>query len=283
MSKKKVESEQAQGAELTTLAVVGDGAVAVESVDAEAMLRRVQDLKARVEQDGWELSEALYAVYKGAVYQAQGYASWNDYVEQALEFQIRKAQYYVAIQEWVRTFAPDFVEWVRACGLAKARLMIGRFSTDEATLWRNRLDGKTYREMEALLKGVDPEEGDGGSTGGEGGSEGGEGGSGKGDTTTTLRFALYPDQLKNVQTALERAKVQAETDKDGHALDLICTDYLGSTAHLKDKAAFLANAERALGLRIVAFKVAADDLGKAKVVYGADFMEAMEAALGDDE
>lgn len=267
---------------LTTLVTLPGGGVQVETVDHEAVRRRVLELKARVEQDGWDLSVELYGVYNGALYQEWGFASWNDYVEKELEFQIRKAQYYVAIQTWVRAFAPDFVEWVKLCGLSKARLMSGRVTTDEASLWRTRLDGKTYREMEALLKGQDPD--DDGSD--EGDSGDGSGDSGSKEKTTAMRFALFPAQHANVTQAIERAKEQAETDKDGHALDLICTDYLSCNGHLKNEEEYFMAIERAWGVRIVAFKALAGR--KDKIVYGGEFMDSliaeMEAAeKGDDK
>jgi hypothetical protein len=281
-SEEKDEKIEGNTSVLTTITTLPGGGVQVDQVDHEEVRRRVQDLKARVEQDGWDLSVALHEVYDGALYQGWGFESWTDYVEKELEFQIRKAQYYVAVQTWVRAFAPDFVEWVKSCGLSKARLMSSRVTADEAALWRTRLDGKTYREMEALLKGMDPD--DDGTGDGDGGGDGDGDSSSSGEKTTAMRFALFPAQHANVTMALDRAKVQGETDKEGHALDLICTDFLSGNGHLKGKDEYFIHMERALGVRIVAFKAMAGR--KDKIVYGNEFMDSIIADLeeaGDDE
>lgn len=269
--------------EVTTLTVVGDGAVDVEQVDHEAVRARVRDLRTRVEQDGWELSEALFEVHRAALYQVWGFASWKDYVEKELEFRQRKADYFVSTQAWVRLFAPDFVQWVRAMGLSKARLMCNRVLPETAATWRARLDGKTYREMEMLLSGQDPDD-DGSDGDGDGGDgEGSEGGSGAGgEKAEAVRFMLYPAQKSNVMLAVERAKVQAQTDVDGHALDLICTDFLAGSGHFRTTAEHLANVERALGVRLVAFAGTATEAGKRSIVYGSDFMNDLMDELGED-
>jgi hypothetical protein len=259
---------------ITTLAVVGDQ-VSVETVDHEEVRRRVLDLKARVEQDGWDLSVALWEVYDGALYQPWGHGSWVEYVEKELEFKLRKAQYYVAVQQWVRAFAPDFVEWVKVCGLSKARLMSSRVTPDEAALWRTRLDGKSYREMEALLSGAGPDD--------DGSDEGGDGeGEGSGSTRVpAFKVNLAPEQKVNVDAAIAQAKVQAETDSDAHALDLICTDFRAGSGHFKDKLEYLAAAERTLGLHLVAFKPLTD--GRDKIVYGQEFMDALIADVTEGD
>jgi hypothetical protein len=278
-SEEKDEKIEGNTSVLTTITMLPGGGAQVDQVDHEEVRRRVQDLKARVEQDGWDLSVALHEVYDGALYQGWGFESWTDYVGKELEFQIRKAQYYVAVQTWVHAFAPDFVEWVKSCGLSKARLMSSRVTADEAALWRTRLDGKTYREMEALLKGMDPD--DDGTGDGDGGGDGDGDSSGSGEKTTAMRFALFPAQHANVTQAIERAKEQGETDKDGHALDLICTDYLSSNGHFKDKEEYFLNIERIMGVRLVAFKAMAGR--KDKIMFGGDFMDALIADLSEGE
>jgi hypothetical protein len=274
--------DETQGGEgtITTLSVVGGG-VQVEHVNHEEVRRRVQDLKARVEQDGWDLSVALWEVYQGALYQAWGYESWADYVERELEFKLRKAQYYVAVQEWVRVFAPDFVEWVKTCGLSKARLMSGRILPEEAQLWRNRLDGKTYREMEAILSGQDPDDQGGGSGGGGDGDDGGDGDGAGSTRVKALHINLAPEQRANVDAAIAQAKQQAETDSDAHAIDLICTAFRSSEGHYRAKEEHLVAVERVLGLKIAAFKPLSD--GRAKVVYGQEFLDKMLEEVSEDE
>jgi hypothetical protein len=239
---------------LTTLTVMAGGAVQVETVDHEAVRARARELRAQGEQTAWDLSEVLYQIYNEGLYVAWGFADWRSYVEAELDFKTSKAEQYVAIQGWIRAFAPEFVEWVKVMGVTKARLMKTRLTPENAAEWRPRLEGKTYREIEAILAGQDPDAGDddGGYDEGDGGTAGEEK---KGpETADMLRFSLFPEQRRNVELALERAKVLGETDKDGAALDYLATAFLSHEGHYKGLDEVLAAMERSLGVRLIAFK-----------------------------
>ena len=264
---------------MTTLTVLAGGGVQVDTVDHEALRERAKELRQRAEQDAWDLSEVLFEIHQGALYQAWGYADWRAYVEQELEFKISKAEQYVAIHEWIRAFAPDFIAWVRVMGITKARLMKTRLTPENGDEWRPRLDGRTYREIEALLAGEDP---DADGTDDEGGGEGGgEAPSKDPERADMLRFSLFPAQRRNVDMAIERAKVVGETDKDGAALDYVCTSFLSTDGHYKRAEEHLAAIERSLGLRLVAFKAQKDQTYK--VIFGSDFMDEMADAVEDAE
>ena len=51
-------------------------------------------------------------------------------------------------------------------------------------------------------------------------------------------------QLANVEAAISKAKEDADSDKDGHALDLICTSYLSLNPGERSMADFLASYEK---------------------------------------
>jgi hypothetical protein len=70
------------------------------------------------------------------------------------------------------------------------------------------------------------------------------------------QFHLTPEQRENVNMALGRAKELANSTKDGHCLDLICTDFLATNDFRKaddpeTRLRFLAKYERLMGRRIV--------------------------------
>ena len=266
--------------QMTTLAVLPGGEVQVQEVNHAEIRSRVLDLRNRVEQDGWDLSAALYEVYKAALYQAWGYADWRSYVENELDFKLRKAQYMVTIQEWIRAFAPDFVSWVQCMGLTKARLLTGRVTPENAEVWRPRLEGKSAREIEAILAGDDPdaEEDEGGAF--EDGSASSDGGAEGEEKPQAFRCSLFPAQWKNVSLALEKAKVLGETDKDSAALDYIATSFLATEGHYKGIKDYMASVERSLGVRIMALKKLDD--GTFRIVYGHDLEEELQEAVEED-
>ena len=44
----------------------------------------------------------------------------------------------------------------------------------------------------------------------------------KDDKAARKSFGLYPDQMENVQAAITKAMGIAQSDKESHALDMIC-------------------------------------------------------------
>jgi hypothetical protein len=74
---------------------------------------------------------------------------------------------------------------------------------------------------------------------------------------------------------LTKAKALANTEKDGHALDLICSDFLATNASDDDFFGVLRRLEKTSGLRLVAYDKAAD-----AVVFGADLLDELS---GDAE
>lgn len=221
---------------------------------------KIIDLRNKVEESYWELSKELSNVYQGSYYIAWGFASWKEYVESELQFALRKAQYLVSIQDWFGRMKPAVQEWVQSLGWTKAKELIGVVTDENAADWKARLDGLTYAELVAELKGgkkgeETPIEGDGGDRVAP-------------EKPERKAFSLFPEQSSNVAAALEKAKALANTDKDGHALDLICSDFLATNAADDDFFGVLRRLEKTSGLRLVAYDKSAD-----AVVFGSDLLD----------
>jgi len=76
------------------------------------------------------------------------------------------------------------------------------------------------------------------------------------DRLREFRVYLYPEQRANIKLALDRAKELAHSDKSGHCLDLICTDFLGTNDFRKSDdpttpLRFLAKYEHLMDKRLV--------------------------------
>jgi hypothetical protein len=222
--------------------------------------QKVLDLRNKVEESYWELSKTLNEVYQGSYYIPWGYSSWKEYVESELQFALRKAQYLVSIQDWFGKMKPEVKAWVQGLGWTKAKELIGIVTDDNAADWKARLEGLTYAEMVAELKG------------GKGGDETPIDGQAERPTAPEKpgkkAFALFPEQATNVEAALAKAKSLANTDKEGHALDLICSDFLATNAADDDLFGVLRRLEKSSGLRLVAYDKEAD-----AVVFGADLLD----------
>lgn len=87
-------------------------------------------------------------------------------------------------------------------------------------------------------------------------------------------FRLFDDQVKIVDAALNRAAQVAESDKTGHLLTLICTDFLATNDFLaggtENFMKFMIKYEELLGLKLVAIDPKVNE-----VVFGLSALEAL--------
>lgn len=237
---------------------------------------KVLELRNMAESSYWDLSVVLSDVYKNDLYRSWGYESWRSYVEEELDFTIRTAQHFIAIQNWLDNMTPAMQGWFREMGWTKCRVLLKFVTKENAKQWKNQLKGKTVREIEDIYaqnKATD-----------EGSSSGSEGSSTRTETKSTIRraFSLFKEQDKIIQTALERAKDVGETDKDGRALELICTDYVATTTNLIDQVSLMKHMEDITGLKIVAFSPGPD--GEDTIIYGQQYIdEADDKEEGEPE
>lgn len=238
----------------------GVGVVSIEHADTR---KRVLDLRKQVEEGYWDLSQALYEVYSGSYYIAWGFASWKEYAECELELAPRKAQYLVSIQEWFGRMRPEIQSWVQGLGWTKAKELVGVVTEENAKDWRNRLDGLSYREMMGELHRVD-----GGSESSDDALPSGASRASVDEKPQKKMFALFSAQSENVEVAIEKAKKMANTEKEGHALDLICSDFLATNAGVDTVSDMLGRFERSTGLYLIAY-----DKNEDCIVYGSEILD----------
>lgn len=238
-----------------------------EDVEHVEVRQRVLDLRRKTEESYWELSIGLHEVYEGSHYIAWGYTSWKEYVSQELEFQPRKAQYLVQIQEWFGKMKPAVQGWIRSLGWTKAKELVGKVNNENYTDWKRKLDGKSYKQMMDILEPPEDAPAPQLSPGGRAPADDGT------DNFTRLSFQLAPAQLQNVHDALNKAQQMAESDKPGNALDLICTDFISGNAGIDNQSEYLRGVEAQLpGIKLIAIDTNApgDDV---TLVYGAENLD----------
>lgn len=244
-------------------AIENDEAMEIVPVEENTELRdRVKDLRHRVDEDYWKLSEALYEVYEGSHYVGWGFKTWKEYVEGELDFQLRKAQYFVAIQEWFGSMKPSIQKWVRGLGWTKAKELVGVVTPENASQWRKNIDGLTFKQLQDMIR-ENREEATG--------EEKGESKSAKDEKPARKSFSLFADQMTNVDGAIKLAMEIANTDKEGHALDMICLDFLATNGSSPDIASMLSRIEKTTGLKFVAVDPEQD-----AIVYGEDLLEQLD-------
>lgn len=222
--------------------------------------REVIEAKSESEAAYWRLAGALFIVWNESAYEEWGYSSFNDYVDSELDMQRRKAQYLVAIAGWFGDQNDDVQAWVKGIGWTKARELVGVVDDDNAREWKDIAESSSLRELTVAVK----EHKTGGSTGGEGESSASE------DRPKPKRFMLFEGQMDNVESALAQSKIAAGTDKDGHALDMICTEYLAQNGVLTTLQDYLTRVESVIGKKLIAFEP-----NTGEVEFGADTLDAM--------
>jgi len=245
-----------------------DGGDAAKSSEHGELRERVKGLRIKVEEGYWDLSQALHEVYDNSAYVAWGYDSWKEYVEQELDFALRKAQYLVNIANWFGSLPKGVQKWVAAMGWTKAKELVGKVTAENAAEWKKKVQGKTVAQIQELLKGSTS------SSSGEGGT--GEGGTGDGEKASRLAFQLFPAQKENVEAALALAQESSKSDKDGHNLDLICTEFMANNAGM-DADKYLAKVEKLLGVKIVAYQESTES-----VVFGSKLLDELVEVDGDE-
>ena len=233
----------------------------VSSVEAEHSFirQRAQDARSKIEESYWDLSVVLHEIYTDMLYQSWGFKSWADYVEIEMGMNKRKAQYLVSIQSWFGEMKPSVQRWVRELGWTKAKELVGRVDNENAEEWQEKVEGKSYRELMNLL-----EESKGSGTEGEP-----EVPNVEEPKPTKMNFALFEDQLSNVESALKVAKEISQSDSNNHALDMICLEFI-STHQMSTVQEYLAKVEAILGVKLIGYD-AKDDA----IVFGSDTLDSL--------
>lgn len=238
-----------------------------------------------------QLAERLYNIFDipapgdtagRALYEVWGFQNIGDYAEQELCIHRKKAQRLRGI--WYRLCVelsgmdPAVRDRIVALGFAKVRELIRVLTVENAEEWaeraeeenfetlsqsvRNFLDNVEAARQKAISEGKDPSEVEPDLP-----------------TPEVLQyetFPLYEDQHKIVESAIQRASELSGSDKRGHNLTLICTDFLATNDFLTgdetQRIGYLQKIENVLGVRLVACDKKSGDL-----IHGLDNLEKMQA------
>ena len=231
--------------------------------------RDVLSMRDKADEDYWALSVALSEVYEGDYYRSWGFDSWREYVEQEVDIHIRKAQFLVSLQAWFGKMTPNIRDWMKRMGWTKARMLMHVVTQENAMEWKERVEGKTVAEIEAMLKAVREEDVDGEDV--DGNAEGAE--HNEQSKTLTIK-GMFPEMMDVWERASIHAAEVGETDKPGQMLNLICIDYLATNTAISDKSDYLRQIEKTLGIKIIALHPENDS-----IIFGSEYID----NVGDEE
>lgn len=266
--------------------------------------KRARALVKSIDQGYMELAEILHTVWStpingerhnACVTVAWGYDGYVQWAEEELGLHKRKAERLKAIWHHLHVTLGGKLDRrtqkkIIALGWTKVRDLIRVIDADNAEQWVEMAEHLNHSELCAAIRQAlkDQEKHDQAAAVGVADDPDDEDFKGANppddiDRFKHLKFSLTPEQKANIEMAIERAKQLANSDKPGHCLDLICTDFLATNdfrrkddplRHLK----FLAKFERLMGKRLVVI-----DAQTWLIEYGTDALEKAASALEDNE
>lgn len=268
------EKKSTENVEKDLAVVGGTDAPSFDGEDAHSDIRQqAKELKDRAYEGYWDLAVVLYEIHEKALYRSwtaedgTRYDTWKDYVDIELNISIRAVQKYLKVQRWFETLPAATQGWLRSLGWTKCEKLIGVVNKDNVGEWRSKIEGLTVRQIEAMMD-AESASGSGGSgSGGEGSSTGGD----DSERPTKVSYSVFAGQRDMIKAAVDKAKEVAQTEKDGHALTMICQEYLSCNTDIVDADTYYRNIENATGHKIIAMKIGDD--GEPEVVHGSEHLD----------
>jgi len=241
--------------------------------------RMILDVKARMDNSFREVAKLLFMVYQKSLHVRWGFKDFGEYVEKDIGFGYRKAMYLTNIWGWytehvTRQDVLDAI-WTEI-GWAKAKEMVGIINDENADEWLEKARNMNAIELADAAKKylLAMKEGEG---------DGKKKKSGDEAVDKTISFKLTESQKANVTEALEMAGKMSGSEKKGHNLDLIATNFLATNADsvAKDTLEFLATLERQYGVLIMAVRTTDKVVVYGQEVYQAVLDDARKEARGE--
>jgi len=235
-----------------------------------------------------------------SLFRKWGYSDFGDYCESEVGIRkrtgenLRYAYWWFSVQEEM----PDTViDKLVALGRSKVYLLSGFATRDSVPLWIEKAQDLTFEQLKKSIKAAkaviagrslddeEPVQAFSGSPADSiditslGTQAKAAVSAGQADHKSlpkpeemhSFQTSFYDPQWDTVQSALDRAKKISKSEKMNHNLELICQDFLTnndfSDSQEKDRGAYLAKAERRLGVMIIAV-----DPNTGKPIHGADLL-----------
>jgi len=213
-TKSKVKTGEVVGKDL-----ILDTVQELENMNQAATLKGVRACLETAGYSNFQLGGLLQRIQEEGWWDNGEHESFKDFIQAEYGLGLRKAAYLMAIYTGL---VESGVKWeqVQALGWTKLRELVSMLTVDNVDEWVEKAKEMTTLQLIEYIKA--------------------EKAQGKGDKDAptkeeaqkikTKTFKLHADQLETVDTALERAREEGETEYDTVALDYICMRYLSNDA-----------------------------------------------------
>lgn len=180
-------------------------------------LKNVSDAEGKLDIIAGEL---LFEVRENQWFKTYGYASFDEYLDKEVSFRRRKSYYLMRIYEkFVKELAIP-VKVLRCAEWSKVKELVGVVTKENWAPLLEKTKTMSVPQTVEMVRGLKPKVV---ATK-----------TGEAEPVVKLSFGLYPDQAVNVRHALEIAAKEANSNSQGHLLDLICVDFVAGHAAAGD-------------------------------------------------
>jgi len=193
----------------------------VENLTREDALNLVPELINDIDFNFFKIGGILTRVQEEGWWEEQA-ETFREYVENVFGLKYRKAMYLIGIYN---SLVESGVPWskVRTIGWSKLKEIADHIDKKNVTEWVNRAKEMTVLQLQEYVKQLET-------------ADGGEGETASADkaaSVSTMTFKVHEDQKETIRHALDKAKVEGNTDVDTVALEYICVQYIESTTGKK--------------------------------------------------
>jgi hypothetical protein len=192
-----------------------DIAAEVENLSKTKALNEAERLAENIEINYFKLGGVLHKINDNSWF--EGFASFDDFVQEKYGFQGRKARYLISIYDNLVTKQIPW-EKVSHLGWTKLKDLATILTPENVDEWVAKAEKVTVLELQALLKAGTP--------------EGTEKTAKTTDDVVKMTFKFKPDQSDIVTQALAKAKGELHTEFDTVAMENICAGYVGGTSQV---------------------------------------------------
>jgi hypothetical protein len=228
--KKKEDKKEDKKTKGVALKVVGDVVPATGDEPYADLRKEILHLKDSIDKARWRMAEMFFQVHDESIFYRWGYTSWEQYVDSEIGMTVRTAQYLTAMYSWfvveIGSQMSDeareaMIGGVRELGWTKARCLVGVAGVDDVSDWIKKAKDMSCDDLTVATKKVLTER------------QGGD--PGEVETMKSFSCRVAEEQLTIIVQALETAGIVLESDKRGHALSMICQDYVANNAAQSDE------------------------------------------------
>ena len=224
---------------------------------------RIDELSKIVDTSYVELTELIYESTEGEYFKEMGFSTFEEYVRKHLGWKERKGWYFASIYKKLIKGAKlpkedlSKIGWVKASKIAS--LPSAELKPGKVEKWVENAEDMTNEELDIKVRKAKISAGEEL----EGATE---------EPAQRKTFALFTEQLKNVDLALEIAQKIAGSDKPGHLLDMIALSF--NAERVEEVSVkidrILSTVERVYGVNVIAIQIKGT---KHEVIYGEKFVK----------